>query len=258
MKAVWPRGLLVSVRDPEEAAVAVAAGAAVIDIKEPRNGPLGRAAVEIVAAVAAVTGRRAPLTLACGELSTGDEIPGHVADLLRCLPPDVPVPMAVKAGPAGLALPAWRIAFGRLRESLPPGIEVVAVAYADWRRAESPPPDAVLGEAIRVGATAILVDTFDKQGPGLFATIPRGVVAAWSQAASAAGLTLALAGRLTAADVAEAFGLGAPIVGVRSAACDGGRGGRIAAPRVRLLPKLAIAEIVSPEADPPRSPPLPR
>lgn len=242
MAAAWPWGLLVSVRDAEEAATAVAAGAAIIDVKEPRNGPLGRAAVEIVAAVAAATGRHAPLTLACGELAAGDEIPAHVADVLGRLGPATPPPKAVKAGPAGLSLAAWCTAFGRLRENLPPGIEAVAVAYADWRRAESPPPDAVFAEAFRMNATALLVDTFDKRGPGLLTTIPSRTVAAWALAAAAAGIPLAVAGRMTPVEVAEAFGLGAGIVGVRSAACDGGRDGRITAPRVRQLVTLSTSK----------------
>lgn len=238
MTSAWPRGLLVSVRDPEEAAIAVAAGAAIVDVKEPRNGPLGRPESPIVAAVAAVTGRHAPLTLAAGELAAADEIPAHLLDVLRLLPPGVPPPLAVKAGPAGLTRVGWRTAFERLRGRLPAGIDAVAVAYADWRRARAPHPDDVLAEAIAAGARAMLIDTFDKQGPGLFATAPRRVVGGWIRAADAAGLTLAVAGRLTPADVAEAFNLGAGIVGVRSAACEGGRDGRIAAPRVQPLVRL--------------------
>jgi hypothetical protein len=147
-RVAWPHGLLVSVRDAAEAVVAVSAGAAIVDVKEPRRGPLGRPPAEIVAAVAVAVEQRAPLTLACGELTAGDEIAAHVADVLRLLPPGVRPPNAVKAGPAGLSLPAWRHAFGRLRDGLPLGIEAVAVAYADWRRAESPPPEALLAEAI--------------------------------------------------------------------------------------------------------------
>ena len=249
-RVAWPHGLLVSVRDAAEAVVAVSAGAAIVDVKEPRRGPLGRPPAEIVAAVAVAVEQRAPLTLACGELTAGDEIAAHVADVLRLLPPGVRPPNAVKAGPAGLSLPAWRHAFGRLRDGLPSGIEAVAVAYADWRRAESPPPEALLAEAIAMNAAALLIDTFDKQGPGLFATIPMVSVAAWSQAADAAGLPLAVAGRLAAADVAEAFACGARIVGVRSAACDGGRDGRIADARVRTLARLAGTEAARPRPQP--------
>ncbi|NCX98699.1 MAG: hypothetical protein EBX35_09030 [Planctomycetia bacterium] len=157
-----------------------------------------------------------------------------------------PRPAAVKAGPAGLTLTDWRRAFGRLRDGLPAGIQAVAVAYADWRRAAAPPPEALLAEAIEMGAAALLVDTFDKQGPGLFTTIPRAAVEAWIRTADVAGLPLAVAGRLAPADVAEAFALGARIVGVRSAACDGGRDGRIADARVRTLARLGTTEAARP------------
>ena len=246
----WPHGLLVSVRDAEEAVMAVSAGAAIVDVKEPRRGPLGRPPAEVVAAVAVAVEQRAPVTLACGELGAGDEITADVADVLRLLPPGVRPPNAVKAGPAGLSLPAWRHAFARLRDGLPEGIEAVVVAYADWRRAESPSPEALLAEAIEMSAAALLIDTFDKQGPGLFATVRPAAVEAWSRIADAAGLPLAVAGRLAAADVAEAFACGARIVGVRSAACDGGRDGRMADARVRALARLGGTKAARPWSQP--------
>lgn len=243
---VWPRGLLVSVRDATEATVAVAAGASVIDVKEPRHGPLGRPPAEVVAAVVGAVRDRAPVTLACGELAAAADMSGYLADLLHRMPPALPLPTAVKAGPAGLTLAAWRVAFCGLRAALPPGLGAVAVSYADWRRAAAPPPDRLLAEAIEGGAAAFLVDTFDKRGPGLFATVSPRTVGLWSDTAARAGLTLAIAGRLTPGDVAAAFALGVPVVGVRSAACDGGRDGRLAAPRVRLLAKLGLPRAAGP------------
>ena len=65
------QGLLVSVRDPAEARDALAGGAAIIDVKEPFAGPLGAASTETIGAIAAVVGRKAPWTLACGELIEG-------------------------------------------------------------------------------------------------------------------------------------------------------------------------------------------
>ena len=62
------RGLLVSVRDAAEAAEALDGGAAIIDVKEPRHGPLGAAEPEAIAAVARMVGTRRPWTMACGEL----------------------------------------------------------------------------------------------------------------------------------------------------------------------------------------------
>ena len=248
---VWPRGLLVSVRDAAEAAVAVASGGRVIDVKEPRHGPLGRPSAEVVAAVVGAVGDRAPVTIACGELAVADEVPAYVADVLGRLPPALPLPQAVKAGPAGLTCAAWRTAFHRLSAGLPPGIGAVAVAYADWRRAHAPPPDAILAEAIEAGAVAILVDTFDKRGPGLLASVSRQTIAVWIDEVARAGITLVVAGRLAAADVEQAFALGAAIVGVRSAACARGRDGRIAARRVRRLARISAASAAGPRSIPP-------
>jgi uncharacterized protein (UPF0264 family) len=238
----WPHGLLVSVRDAEEAEVAVTAGATIIDVKEPRHGSLGRADASVAAAVSAAVRGRAPVTLAGGELADGpDQIVAHLARVLDSLPARATPPMAVKAGPAGLSVGAWRDAFSRLRQDLPAGVEGVAVAYADWRLADAPGPDRIIAEAGLIGAATVLLDTFDKQGGGLFETSAAQTLAGWNAAAAAGGLTLAVAGRLTPADVAAAFGIGLRIVGVRSAACDGGRDGRVAAPRVRELVTLACA-----------------
>ena len=60
--------LLVSVRDADEARLAVEAGVELIDVKEPHAGPLGAAASEMIAAIAQVVARHRPLSVAFGEL----------------------------------------------------------------------------------------------------------------------------------------------------------------------------------------------
>ena len=60
--------LLVSVRDAAEAAAALAGGAALIDVKEPARGSLGRADAATIAAVVAAVGGRVPVSVALGEL----------------------------------------------------------------------------------------------------------------------------------------------------------------------------------------------
>ncbi|MFM8413641.1 MAG: (5-formylfuran-3-yl)methyl phosphate synthase [Planctomycetota bacterium] len=253
--AAWRRGLLVSVREVGEAAAAIAGGAVIVDVKDPARGPLGRADAAVAAAVISAVAGRAPVTLACGELAAGvDGVLEHLAGVLDRLPPSAAVPTAIKAGPAGLSLAAWRDAFARLARHLPRGIEPVAVAYADCEAASAPRPEELLAEAARLGVTTILIDTCDKQGPGLFAAVGRGTIADWIALAAEQGVTLALAGRLTAADVAAAFALGADICGVRTAACDGGRLGRVAAPLVNRLVTLSLAAAaraaVEPSGDP--------
>ena len=55
-------GLLVSVRNGEEAAQALAGGAAVVDVKEPARGALGRADFGRLAEVVEAVGGRVPLS----------------------------------------------------------------------------------------------------------------------------------------------------------------------------------------------------
>ncbi len=236
--ADWRHGLLVSVRDAAEAAIVAAAGASIVDIKEPQHGPLGRADADVAAAAIIAVAGRAAVTLACGELTDGPTvIAAYLDDVLARLNGSAR-PVAVKAGPAGLSSVAWIGAYRRLADRMPHGVETVAVAYADWHAASAPPPHEIIAAAANAGARTVLVDTFDKAGPGLFGTASRADVAEWVGRARDAGLTLAVAGKLTAAEVPLAFDLGADVVGVRSAACSGGRLGRIDRTRVFALGKL--------------------
>src|SRR2546430_14451662 len=75
----------------------------------------------------------------------------------------------------------------------------------------------------------------------LFAVESPAGVAAWVAAAHAAGLFAALAGGLCGPDLARARSLGADVVGVRGAACVGGRTGRVSRARVAALRALAEA-----------------
>lgn len=231
---IW-RGLLVSVRDATEARAALDGDAAIIDVKEPANGPLGRPTADIVAAVArAVAGRR-PLTVAAGELAAG---------LDRAREPDWHAAAAVKIGLAGEAAdhPRWEDRLRRWFARMPPAVARVAVAYADWPLARSPHPATVIDAASRLGCTAVLIDTFDKSGPGLLTGCcePAALVG-WVVAARGAGLRVAVAGRLGLDGIAAAWNLDPDVVAVRSAVCSGGRFGRVEADLVRIAARMTPA-----------------
>lgn len=246
MTIAWRRGLLVSVRDQAEAVAAIAGGAAIIDVKEPARGPLGRADAAVAAEVIGAVAGLAPVTLACGELAAGsDAILAYLADVLSRLPAGVAAPVGIKAGPAGLSLDGWREAFAPLARRLPRGIEPVAVGYADAAAAASPRPESLLTEAAQMGVLTMLIDTFDKRGPGLFGAVSHESIRNWIALAADRGVALALAGRLGRADVAAAFALGADICGVRTAACHGGRRGRVSASLVTRLATLDAGEPAS-------------
>src|SRR5207302_3115635 len=60
--------------------------------------------------------------------------------------------------------PGWAEALLDTRRELPAGMEMVAVAYADWERAKSPPPAEVVKFAKRYRFKAFLLDTWAKDG----------------------------------------------------------------------------------------------
>jgi uncharacterized protein (UPF0264 family) len=245
-------GLLVSVRDATEAAEALAGGAAIIDVKEPRHGPLGPADPRTTARVAAAVGARVPWTMACGELAQAAMTAGadgrveagvaairrYLASVLSSLPRQAAAPAAVKVGLAGLGGSAWRRPLRDLFAGMPAECHRVAVAYADWHRAAAPAPEEVIDAAADLGAAAVLFDTFDKSSGGLFACCPAGSPAVWMRAARDAGLRVAVAGRISLAEIPAAWGLGPDVVALRSAVCFNGRDGAVAADLVRQAVRL--------------------
>jgi uncharacterized protein (UPF0264 family) len=123
---------------------------------------------------------------------------------------------------------------------------VIVTAYADHPRAGSLDPAALLAVAADEGARGILIDTADKTGPGLIELVSRMTLASWTNAARARGLLVALAGRLSADDLAVTRRAGADVAGVRGAACEGGRGGQVErrlVERLRACCEAPIEEI---------------
>ncbi len=242
------RGLLVSVRNAAEAAEALDGGAAIIDVKEPRHGPLGAAEPEAIAAVARVVGRRRPWTMACGELegeaadeSVAGSIRRRLDRMLALLEGSAVPPAAVKIGLAGGAGTDWQRRLLAVFESLPAGSERVAVAYADWQRAGAPSPPEVIAAAAGLNCPVLLIDTFDKTAGGLFACCPPGMPATWVAAARAARLQVAVAGRLAPTEIQSAWDLRPDVVALRSAVCFNGRDGAVQAGLVRSAVSLSRA-----------------
>src|SRR5437762_2651020 len=102
------------------------------------------------------------------------------------------------------------------------------------------------------GAAGVLLDTANKDAP-LFTIESPATLAAWIAGAHAVGLFAALAGGLSGPEFARARALGADVVGVRGAACVGGRMGRVSRARVAAL--RASAGAASPPTPPTPQPP---
>ena len=236
--------LLVSVSCAVDAAAALAGGADIVDAKDPVAGALGAVTLPTFRAIHAAVGGARPVTAALGDATdepTVEATAGAFAAAGAAL---------VKVGFAGVtdvdraaALGAAAVrgaargsaARGSAARGGALGAGVVLVAYADGDRVGSLDPAALVGVAVAAGARGVLLDTADKGGPGLLGCASIEVLVRWVGEAHAAGLLVALAGRLTPDDVARLLALAPDVVGVRGAACDGGRTGRVSTARVRAL-----------------------
>lgn len=221
--------LLISVRDAAEAQEALAGGADLIDVKEPARGPLGAADPATIRTIVAHVAGRAPVSAALGELSSGNRLDASLANDVRY----------AKFGLAGcLQTSDWMHRWQAAIESLPPRVTPVAVAYADWQAAGAPDPSAVLSCAGPLGCGAVLVDTFDKTRGPLDRHLSRAALERLIVAARSAGMLCVVAGGLGHREIAQILPLEPDYVGVRGAACSGGRTGRLDAARVGQLADL--------------------
>jgi uncharacterized protein (UPF0264 family) len=222
-------GLLVSVRSSAEARAALDGGAALIDVKEPAHGPLGRASAEVVAEVVQAVAGRCPVSAALGELAD------HRGD----------VPQQglsyVKWGLAGCGLDWQRKLEPLLASPAPP--KVVLAAYADWQCAQAPEPEAVFALASAQPGGVLLLDTCCKtvspslgRRPNLLDWLPLAWVEDLCHRCRRAGVRIALAGSLGAAEIAALRGARPDWFAVRGAVCaHGEREAAVEAERVAEL-----------------------
>ena len=218
--------LLVSVRSAAEALDALAGGAAIIDVKEPDRGPLGRAEVGVWRAVRRLVPTSTLVTVALGELADWrDDSVG---------PADYEGIALRKLGPAGCRA-GWADAWARARSVGEGGPAWVAVAYADWEAARAPHPVEIIEAAlVTCDCAGVLIDTWEKgRANPLDAT--------WSpllRRVRGGDKFVALAGGLDVATIARLAPLEPDIFAVRGAACGRGeRRGMIDADRVAELAK---------------------
>jgi uncharacterized protein (UPF0264 family) len=222
--------LLVSVADAIDASAALEGGADIIDAKDPASGALGAVGLDVFREIHALVGGRRPVTAALGdavdEASVASAADAYARSGARL----------VKVGFSGIACGA-RVAalIAAARNGAAQRAGIIATAYADADRVGGLDPFAIVDAAARAGAVGVLLDTADKHGPGLRTLMPLAALRSWVSAAHDAQRLVAVAGKLTAADMSYAIEAGADIAGVRGAACDDGRAGRVMAARVREL-----------------------
>lgn len=219
--------LLVSVRSAEEATIAVAAGADLIDVKEPSRGALGTAEAEVVAAVLAAVGKTVPVSAALGEWSPNALVEAHW---------HLELPLAfIKWGLAGYPdVPGWGMDLLDTRRQIPARTEVVLVAYADSKRAKSIPAADLAKFAKRYRYKAFLLDTFTKDGKTLLDFLDVDEITEIVATLRAGGVQVAIGGGLKFEQLKALKPVAPDWFAVRGGVCAAGdRGGEIDPVRVK-------------------------
>jgi len=224
-----PPLLLVSVRCEHEFADALSAEVDVLDLKEPRQGPLAPASQHLLQTVArrweAFDRARPALSAALGESDQASQV---AAELPRSF-------AFAKAGPSGCDTPAsikrlWKT----VNEQLGDATSLVAVAYADHEAANCRPASEIFRLAGEWGIRWCLLDTFRKDGRSSLDQLGFEAIRTLRQITAESNQFFALAGSLKADDVLQlhAEGISPNCFGVRGDVCDGNRTGRLSTRRI--------------------------
>jgi uncharacterized protein (UPF0264 family) len=209
--------LLVSVVSAQEARCALAGGADIVDVKDPAQGPLGAPSPRVLSEVVAEVGAAAPVSVALGDLPN---LP-HTAALAARGAAMIGAAY-VKVGLRGVRRLDEAVALMRaVADAVQPQTAVIAAAYADADVLDPPAlaagwlPDVV----DRSGIAGALVDTFVKDGRGLYSWLSEAELADLIARTRSAGGIFGVAGQLTLGELRR---VEADVVGVRSAVCLGG------------------------------------
>jgi uncharacterized protein (UPF0264 family) len=209
-------GLLVSVRSADEVDDALAGGADLIDVKEPARGALGVAEPEVVGKVVDKVKGRVPVSAALGEWGPNALTEAHWHLELKL--------DYVKWGLAGYPhTPGWGEDLLDARRQLPAGVEMVAVAYADWERAKSIPPAEVAKFAKRFRFRAVLIDTCVKDSKTLLDFIKPAELGELVDGLRRVYTKVAVGGSLRPEQLKQLKGVTPDYFAVRGSACAGGK-----------------------------------
>jgi (5-formylfuran-3-yl)methyl phosphate synthase len=204
-------GFLASVRSAEEALVALAGGADIVDVKEPSAGALGRVDRATLTAIVRTLGGRRPASATIGDVPLD---PGSVvAAVTETAASGVDI---VKIGLFAGDLDGTLAALAPLAGA---GLRLVAVVFAD----RAPDLTTLVPRCAAAGFAGIMLDTADKGEGPLTTHLSTDALARFIAAARAHGLLSGLAGALRLADIPGLATLGADYLGFRSALAIGGR-----------------------------------
>jgi uncharacterized protein (UPF0264 family) len=214
--------LLVSPMNIAEARAALAGGADIIDVKNPREGSLGANFPWAIRAVVELAAGRTPVSATIGDLDFKPGTASLAALGAACSGADY-----IKAGLLGAktADQALEMMTGIVRavKDFDARKKVVASGYSDYARAGSVSPMLLPAVAAEAGADLVMVDTAVKDGRPTFDFMSERNLSDFISSGHAHGLEVALAGTIGFQHLKTLKRLDPDIIGVRGIVCGGDR-----------------------------------
>lgn len=234
--------LLVSVVNEEEARKSIAAGADIVDIKNPREGSLGGHSPRIIKKIRAIAPSGLELSAAIGDI---DNRPGLVSQAalglagcgLKYIKLGLCDSFSSKEA-VSLIVEVVKTVRSRTGRS-----KIVVCAYADAGINNLIRPERLPDIVRKAGADIAMIDTLTKgNGKGLFDYLSEKSISAFCLRAHNHGLKTALAGNLGKRDIIRIKNMGCcDIVGIRSLACRSrDRNGKLEAAKVKAIKKTIL------------------
>lgn len=231
--------LLVSPMNVDEARAALAGGADILDVKNPKEGSLGANFPWAIRAVADLASGRVPVSATIGDL---DYKPGTAS--LAALGAAFSGAEYVKAGLLGVKTQEQALEMlkeiVRAVKDFDPAKKVVASGYSDYVRAGSLSPMLLPDAAASAGADVVMVDTAIKDGRSTFEFMSERELEDFISLGRACDLEVAIAGTIGFEHLEMLKRLNPDIIGVRGIVCGGDRKSSIRAELVERL-KQAIS-----------------
>ncbi len=213
-----PLKLLISPMTEQEALEAIAGGADIIDVKNPKEGSLGANFPWVIRKIKQITPKPIEVSCTLGEVGN---FPGSVS--LAALGAASLGVDYIKVGLYGIKTPQEAVFLlqyvSRAAKECNPKIKVAVAGYADAEKIGALDPMLIPDIAHKAKVEVAMIDTSVKDGKNLFDHLSTDALKKFVDSSHAFGLEVALAGSLRKQDLPIVYGLGADIAGLRGAAC---------------------------------------
>jgi (5-formylfuran-3-yl)methyl phosphate synthase len=210
--------LLISPINEKEASEAIAGGADIVDVKNPKEGALGANYPWVIKRIKEITPKNIEVSCTLGEVGN---LPGSVS--LAALGAASLGVNYIKVGLHGIKTAQEAIFLlqnvSRASKGCNPKIKVAVAGYADAEKIGSINSLLIPEIAHKSQVDVAMLDTSVKDGKNLFDYLTLKQLKKFVDSTHEFGLEAALAGSLRKQDLPVVYSLGADVAGLRGAAC---------------------------------------